>query len=280
MIETRDQMTDRYKGILSDVWGVVHNGERAFPDSCAALRRARERGLAVILITNSPRPRPEVEAQMAMLGVPAGTYDGIVTSGDVTRGLIQEGPRRIFHLGAERDVTLYEGLDVELVEEFEADGVVCTGYFDDETDTPEDYAELLRRLRARNLPFICANPDIVVERGERLIWCAGALARDYQQLGGRTLIAGKPYRPIYRAALEMAEELSGGDIHERDVLAIGDGIMTDVKGAEQNGIDILYVSAGIHAREYGEPHRPDVERLGAFFAKHGQHPVAFIPRLR
>jgi len=280
MIETLDQMTDRYKVILSDVWGVVHNGERAFPDSCAALRRARERGLAVILITNSPRPRPEVEAQMAMLGVPAGTYDGIVTSGDVTRGLIQEGPRRIFHLGAERDVTLYEGLDVELVEEFEADGVVCTGYFDDETDTPEDYAELLRRLRARNLPFICANPDIVVERGERLIWCAGALARDYQQLGGRTLIAGKPYRPIYRAALEMAEELSGGDIHERDVLAIGDGIMTDVKGAEQNGIDILYVSAGIHAREYGEPHRPDVERLGAFFAKHGQHPVAFIPRLR
>lgn len=280
MIETLDQMTDRYKVILSDVWGVVHNGERAFPDSCAALRRARERGLAVILITNSPRPRSEVEAQMAMLGVPAGTYDGIVTSGDVTRGLIQEGPRRIFHLGAERDVTLYEGLDVELVEEFEADGVVCTGYFDDETDTPEDYAELLRRLRARNLPFICANPDIVVERGERLIWCAGALARDYQQLGGRTLIAGKPYRPIYRAALEMAEELSGGDIHERDVLAIGDGIMTDVKGAEQNGIDILYVSAGIHAREYGEPHRPDVERLGTFFAKHGQHPVAFIPRLR
>ncbi|HVW55735.1 MAG TPA: TIGR01459 family HAD-type hydrolase [Rhizobiaceae bacterium] len=280
MIETLDQMTDRYKAILSDVWGVVHNGERAFPEGCAALRRARERGLAVILITNSPRPRPEVEAQMAMLGVPTESYDGIVTSGDVTRDLIREGPRRIFHLGAERDVTLYDGLDVELVEEFEADGVVCTGYFDDETDTPEDYAELLRRLRARNLPFICANPDIVVERGERLIWCAGALARDYQQLGGRTLIAGKPHRPIYRAALKMAETLLRGAISERDILAIGDGIMTDVKGAEQNGIDILYVSAGIHAREYGEPHRPDVERLGAFFAKHGQHPVAFIPRLR
>jgi len=280
MIETLDQMTGRYKAILSDVWGVVHNGEHAFPEGCAALRHARERGLAVILITNSPRVRPEVEAQMAALGVPDGTYDGVVTSGDVTRDLIAEGPRRIFHLGPERDITLYEGLDVELVEEFEADGVVCTGYADDDNETPEDYADLLRRLRARNLPFVCANPDIVVERGERLIWCAGALARDYAQLGGRTLIAGKPHRPIYRSALHMANTLLGRDIAERDVLAIGDGILTDVKGAEQNGIDILYVSAGIHAREYGEPHRPDIERLGAFFAKHGQHPVAFIPRLR
>jgi HAD superfamily hydrolase (TIGR01450 family) len=280
MIETLDQMTGRYKAVLSDVWGVVHNGERAFREGCTALRRARERGLAVILITNSPRVRPEVEAQMAALGVPEETYDGVVTSGDVTRDLIREGPRRIFHLGPERDIALYEGLDVELVEEFEADGVVCTGYFDDETESPEDYADLLRRLRARNLPFVCANPDIVVERGEHLIWCAGALARDYTQLGGRTLIAGKPHRPIYRAALHMAGSLLDREIAERDVLAIGDGIMTDVKGAEQNGIDILYVSAGIHAREYGEPHRPDIERLAAFFAKHGQHPVAFIPRLR
>jgi HAD superfamily hydrolase (TIGR01450 family) len=280
MIETLDEMTGRYKAVLSDVWGVVHNGERAFPDSCAALRRAREHGLAVILITNSPRPRPAVEEQMAMLGVPADTYDGVVTSGDVTCDLVREGPRRIFHLGPERDVALYEGLDVELVEEFEADGVVCTGFIDDETETPEDYADLLRRLRARNLPFVCANPDIVVERGERLIWCAGALARDYAQLGGRTLIAGKPHRPIYTAALHMASTLLGRDITAAEVLAIGDGIVTDVKGAEQNGIDILYVSAGIHAREYGEPHRPDVERLGAFFARHGQHPVAFIPRLR
>jgi HAD superfamily hydrolase (TIGR01459 family) len=280
MIETLDQMTGRYKAILSDVWGVVHNGARAFPEGCAALRRARERGLAVVLITNSPRVRPEVEAQMAALGVPDGTYDGVVTSGDVTRDLIREGPRRIFHLGPERDITLYDGLDVELVEEFEADGVVCTGYADDDTETPEDYADLLRRLRARNLPFICANPDIMVERGERLIWCAGALARDYAQLGGRTLIAGKPHRPIYAAALKMASAVLGGEIGARNTLAIGDGIMTDVKGAEQNGIDILYVSAGIHAREYGEPHRPDAERLGAFFARHGQHPIAFIPRLR
>jgi HAD superfamily hydrolase (TIGR01459 family) len=280
MIETLDQMTDRYKAILCDVWGVVHNGERAFPEGCAALRRARGRGLAVVLITNSPRVRPGVEAQMAALGVPPGTYDGVVTSGDVTRDLIREGPRRIFHLGPERDLALYDGLDVELVEEFEADGVVCTGFVDDTVETAEDYADLLRRLRARNLPFVCANPDIVVERGERLIWCAGALARDYAQLGGRTLIAGKPHRPIYLAALKMAADVTGSGIGERDVLAVGDGIMTDVKGAEQNGIDVLYVSAGIHAREYGEPHRPDVERLGAFFAKHGQHPVAFIPRLR
>src|SRR5690606_30187903 len=124
--------------------------------------------------------------------------------------------------------------DVELVEEFEATAVVCTGLFDDETETPEDYAEMLQRLRMRNLPFICANPDIVVERGDRLIWCAGALARDYAQLGGRTEIAGKPHRPIYEAALAAASDVVGRELTRSDCLAIGDGALTDVKGAVDN----------------------------------------------
>jgi HAD superfamily hydrolase (TIGR01459 family) len=139
---------------------------------------------------------------------------------------------------------------------------------------------MLKRLRSRDLPFICANPDIVVERGERLVWCAGALARDYGLLGGRTLIAGKPHRPIYEAALREAGRILGREVERTEVLAIGDGVMTDVKGAEQAGLDVLYVSAGIHAREYGETHQPDLERLTAFLDKHGQHPVAVIPRLR
>jgi HAD superfamily hydrolase (TIGR01459 family) len=281
MIAALGEIEDGYAAIFCDVWGVVHNGEWSFADAASALALARAKGIAVILITNAPRPAAPIVKQMQALGVPDGAWDRIVTSGDVTRDLVREGPRRIFHLGPERDLTLYDGLDVEIVEEFEAAGVVCTGFFDDTTETPEDYADLLRRLRARDLPFICANPDIVVERGDTLIWCAGALARDYAQLGGRTLIAGKPHKPIYDAALEAAGEVLGRAVGRDEVLAIGDGVLTDVKGAEANDIDVLYVSGGIHAREYGEEvHQPDAARLAAFLEKHGHHPVAVIPRLR
>ncbi|MER9946564.1 TIGR01459 family HAD-type hydrolase [Mesorhizobium sp. M0047] len=280
IIGSLEDVSKTYSAILCDVWGVVHNGESHFPVAASALARAREVEIPVVLITNSPRRSADVVAQMNAIGVPLSAYDRVVTSGDVTRDLIAEGPRKIFHIGADRDFTLYEGLDVELVEEFEASGVVCTGLFDDEVEKPEDYTELLRRLRARNLPFICANPDIVVERGERLIWCAGALARDYAQLGGRTLIAGKPYAPIYNVAMKEVVELLGRPVERGQVLAIGDGMMTDVKGAADNGFDVLYVSGGIHARDYGDALQPDPARLAAFLEKHGYRPVAVIPRLR
>lgn len=280
LIDSLDEIADPYSVILSDVWGVVHNGVHAFPDACAALKRQREAGKLVILITNSPRVRDDVEAQLAAIGVPRDCWDQLVTSGDVTRDLIAEGPRRIFHLGLERDVTIYDGLDVELVEEQEASGVVCTGLFDDEAEAPEDYAEMLMRFRSRDLPFICANPDIVVERGDRLVWCAGALARDYAQLGGRALVAGKPHRPIYAAALILAAHALGRQVRPDEVLAIGDGVLTDVKGAASNGIDILYVTAGIHAREYGEAGSVDLEKLAGFLSGHGYEPVASIARLR
>ncbi|CAN7611236.1 TIGR01459 family HAD-type hydrolase [Mesorhizobium sp. LjRoot246] len=280
IIGSLEDVSKAYSAILCDVWGVVHNGERHFPVAASALARAREAEIPVVLITNSPRRSADVVAQMNAIGVPPSAYDRVVTSGDVTRDLIAEGPRRIFHIGADRDFTLYEGLDVELVEEFEASGVVCTGLFDDEVEKPEDYTELLRRLRARNLPFICANPDIVVERGERIIWCAGALARDYAQLGGRTLIAGKPYTPIYDLAMKEVAELLGRPVERAQVLAIGDGMMTDVKGAADNGFDVLYVSGGIHARDYGDVLQPDPAMLAVFLEKHGYRPVAIIPRLR
>lgn len=269
-----------YTAILCDVWGVVHNGEWHFPAAAEALATARAMKMPVVLITNSPRRSADVVTQMNAIGVPAAAYDRVVTSGDVTRDLIAEGPRQIFHIGADRDFTLYDGLDVDLVEEFEASGVVCTGLFDDEVEKPEDYADLLRRLRARNLPFICANPDIMVERGERMIWCAGALARDYAQLGGRTLIAGKPYAPVYDVALKEIAELLGRPVERSEVLAIGDGMMTDIKGAADNGFDVLYVSGGIHARDYGDPLQPDPARLAAFLEKHGYQPVAVIPKLQ
>ena len=280
MIDSLDVLTSGYRVILSDVWGVVHNGVESSPDACEALVRAKEKGLAVILITNAPRPHGSVEAQLAALGVPGNAWDRVVTSGDVTRELIRSGPRRIFHLGPERDMLIYDGIEIDLVEEFEAQSVVCTGLFDDDTEKPEDYAEMLRRFRARDLPFVCANPDLVVEKGDRLIFCAGALARDYAQLGGRTQIAGKPHRPIYEAALKAAGDVLGSSVEAREALAVGDGVLTDVRGAENNGIDVLYVSGGIHAGDYGDPQDPDEERLAAFLGKHGHHPVAVIPRLR
>jgi HAD superfamily hydrolase (TIGR01459 family) len=280
IIGSLEDVSKAYSAILCDVWGVVHNGERHFPAAASALARAREAEIPVVLITNSPRRNVDVVAQMNAIGVPSSAYDRVVTSGDVTRDLIAEGPRKIFHIGGDRDFTIYDGLDVELVEEFEASGVVCTGLFDDEVEKPEDYSELLRRLRARNLPFICANPDIMVERGERIIWCAGALARDYAQLGGRTLIAGKPYAPVYEVAMKEVADIVGRPVERSRVLAIGDGMMTDVKGAVDNGFDVLYVSGGIHARDYGDASQPDPARLVTFLEKHGYRPVAVIPKLR
>ncbi len=279
-IASLEEISGRYKAILSDVWGVLHNGERHYPAAAAALAAARLRGLAVVMITNSPRPRDGVEAQFETIGVPDDSWDRVVTSGDVTRELVATGPRKVFHLGPERDLNFYDGLDVEPVEEFEASAVVCTGLVDDEVETPDDYSEMLARLRARNLPFVCANPDLIVERGERIIWCAGALARDYALLGGRTLIAGKPHKPIYEAALKAAGEVLGRDVARDEVLAIGDGMMTDIKGAADNGLDVLYVSGGIHAADYGHPDEPEPARLQAFLDRHGYHPVATMPKLR
>lgn len=279
LIEKLAPLAERYGVILCDVWGVLHNGVRAFPDAVAALREVRAAGKVVILVTNSPRPREGVAEQLALLDVPTDCYDRIVSSGDVTRRLIAEGPRRVFHLGPDRDLALYDGLDVELAEEFEAQAVVCTGMFDDD-ETPEDYTEMLERFRSRNLPFICANPDIVVERGDQLQWCAGALARDYGQMGGRTEVAGKPHRPIYEAALAVAAEVAGRAIDKTEALAIGDGALTDVKGAVDNGIDVLFISAGIHASEYGPAHAPDPVQLAAFLEQHGYKPVAVMPRLK
>ncbi|MEP9389040.1 TIGR01459 family HAD-type hydrolase [Mesorhizobium sp. KR9-304] len=279
-IASLDEISGRYAAILCDVWGVLHNGVSHFEAAAQALAAARERGLAAVMITNSPRPHDGVEAQFTTIGVPRSAWDRVVTSGDVTRDLIAAGPRRIFLLGPERDLTLFDGLDVELVEEFEANGVVCTGLFDDEIETPDDYREMLARLRARNLPFICANPDIVVERGERIIWCAGALARDYAQLGGRTLIAGKPHRPIYDAAMKAAGDVLGREVRRDETLAIGDGMLTDIKGASDYGIDVLYVSGGIHSRDYGHADDPDPAQLQAFLDNHGYHVVATMPKLR
>ncbi|MDZ7823648.1 MAG: TIGR01459 family HAD-type hydrolase [Ahrensia sp.] len=278
-IKRLDDLTDHYDLILCDVWGVIHNGVAAWTQAYRALMRARQAGLQVVAITNAPRPFKQVVEQLDGLGVPRETFDAVVTSGDVTRALISQNSKQVYHLGQDKDLPIYEGLDVQLVAEAEAQVIVCTGLEDDNTQTPEDYAELLSRFAARDLPFICANPDIVVEMGERLLWCAGALARDYAALGGTTMIAGKPHAPIYDEAIRQAEVLSGKKVDRRRVLAIGDGMPTDVKGARDNGVDLLFISDGIHAREYGEPGNPNAEMLDAFLKAHNAAPTATMVKL-
>ena len=268
-----------YDAILCDVWGVLHNGIAAWPAAIDALTRFRRDGGIVVMITNAPRAFAQVVEQLARLGVPAGTFDAVVTSGDVTRRLIAEKSKKPFHIGTSSDKSLYAGLDVHLSEPRDADAIVCTGLRNDRTETPADYAALLAGLATLKLPFICANPDIVVELGDSLLWCAGALARDYAALGGKTFIAGKPHSLIYRSARAKLDAIVGKTIETRRILAIGDGMPTDVKGAASAGLDLLYVSAGIHAGEYGESDTPDATALDCFMAKHNATPAAWLPRL-
>lgn len=277
-IETLSGVTQGYDVILCDVWGVLHNGIDPFLKAGEALSKARAAGLSVVLITNSPRPMAGVKTQLDMIGVPETAYDRIVTSGDVTRRLIAEGPSKVFLLGPERDMLLLEGLDIEMVPQDQAESVVCTGFFDDETETPEDYTAMLQDFLARNVPMICANPDLVVERGERLIPCAGAMAAYYAEMGGETRIAGKPHKPIYEAALAEARSLRGGIAVDR-VMAIGDGMPTDVKGALDAGLDLLYISGGIHAAEYVKAGKTDEAMLHQYLQRENASPKWWMPRL-
>lgn len=277
-IQTLGDIISQFDVILSDVWGVLHNGVAAFPQASVALKSARDAGKTVVLITNSPRPGPDVVAQLRMLGVADDVYDRIITSGDVTRELIRKGPKKVFLLGPERDLSLLDGLGVEIVSEQEAECVVCTGYFDDETETPQDYTDMLKGFIERGTLMICANPDLVVERGERIIPCAGAMALYYEQLGGKVGIAGKPHKPIYDACLAAAEEVRGPFDRSR-VLAIGDGMPTDVRGALSNDLALLYVSGGIHATEYVVNGETNIEALDAFLMREEAAPGWWIPRL-
>lgn len=271
-----------YDLLLCDVWGVIHNGETAHPDAVEALHRARAAGATVILITNAPRPGAVIERQIAHYAVPRTCYDTIVASGDVARDELRRWPGvKVFHLGPERDLPNYEGLDLSLVDFEQADLVVCTGFFDDNVETPDDYAGMLVRIRERDLPFICANPDIVVERGNRLIWCAGALARAYEELGGKAIYAGKPYAPIYDLALACAEKIRKSKVARERVLAIGDGVRTDLLGAVQQGFDCVFVTSGIHAADLDltTGSALDAAACTRVFAEAGASPRALIWRL-
>ena len=270
-VDGLSQLTDRYDCILCDVWGVLHNGKAIWPDAAHALTQAREAGLAVVMITNAPRPQGPVLKQLANMNCPAGVFDELVTSGDVTRALIQQLDGPVCHIGPDRDYALYEGLDVTFAEPEGASGIVCTGLFDDYNEHPEEYIERFKAYVDLNLPFICANPDIVVEVVDRLLWCAGALAREYDKLGGETRIVGKPHAPIYDVAIGHGERILGRSLDKSRVLAIGDGLPTDIKGAADNGVDVLFVTNGIHAADYTEGAVND-EKLQKFLADNDASP--------
>ena len=279
-IDHFSELAPRYDVILCDVWGVVHNGLTAFPQVCDALFRFRRGGGTVVLITNAPRPSDVVIRFLDRLNVEREVYDGIVSSGDVTRTVIAErAGQSIFHLGPERDHSIFDGLAVRLAPLDAADYVVCSGLFDDTKETPEDYRELFGRMRVRRLFMVCANPDVVVERGNELVYCAGALADLYAELGGEVLYAGKPHRPIYAQALALAEGVRGRPVGLDRVLAIGDSVRTDLTGAASLGAAFLFVTAGIHAEELGTRENPDPAAIRDIFAASGAMPIAVMRRL-
>jgi HAD superfamily hydrolase (TIGR01459 family) len=238
--------SETYPVWFCDIWGVLHNGVRPFALTVSALSRHRARGGTVILVTNSPRSNQGVERQLVELGVDPTSHDRIVTSGDVTQVLMRlHGGGLVFHLGAARDHSIYDGTGVVRVPLEEAQAVLCTGLFDDLNDRLEDYDALLREMKQLGLTMICANPDKIVRKGDRILYCAGKLAELYAALGGEVLMAGKPFQPIYDLAMAEASRIVGRDITRAEVLAIGDGPETDIRGAADYGLDALLVAEGV-----------------------------------
>ncbi len=269
-------MSEHRKAWLCDVWGVLHDGMTAFEPALQACRTFRERGGEAILISNSPQRSAAVIKHLYSLGVREDCFDALVTSGDVTRTFVEaHSGEPVFHLGPERDKGFFDGLHVNFAPAGAATLVVCTGFFDENHEVAEDYDGMLAVFAARGVPMICANPDLVVERGNRLLPCAGALAVRYAALGQTVIQAGKPYPPIYDAAIRKLSKPLG----RNDILAIGDGIDTDIKGAFEQGIDAIYVASRVHRGDAAEGSAIGQEELQRLFSNRRFRPAAAMTRL-
>ena len=269
-IQGLDEIADRYDVVLSDVWGVIHNGRERFAPACRALSAFAEQRGPVILISNAPRPAADVAPQLDDLGVPRAAWSTLITSGDATRALLADrAPGPVWAIGPDRDAALYAGLGLELTGPEDAALICVTGPYDDETETAEDYRDRFEAILPRRLPLLCANPDIVVQRGDRLIPCAGALARLYADLGGEVRMAGKPHAPIYDLCIAEAEARLGRPVDRRRVLCIGDGIPTDILGANGQDLDVLFVAGGIHGAELLGPQGLDMAATQGLLAQAG-----------
>lgn len=284
IIQSLAEISADYDVLLCDLWGCVHNGREAYAAATAALQRFRSDGGKVALLTNAPRPRRFIAEQIAMMGVPRDAWDEIVTSGDAAQDAMLAGHvgDHVWHLGTDKDLGFFTGTDdpraasIRRVEMEAAHGIVATGPFNELTETPEDYREILTRARDRGLKMLCANPDLVVDLGETRIYCAGALAELYEELGGEALYFGKPHAPVY----DLARRRLGVGTDAR-TLAIGDGIATDIEGGRRQGIDTLFITGGLAAEDLGDDvEHPDPELLDAWLAGHGQSPRFAMGRLR
>lgn len=289
IISDLSQISSAYDTLFCDLWGCLHNGVAPFPAAVAALQGFRARGGKVVLLTNAPRPAAFVTATLDRMGVPRDCWDLVVSSGDAAQDAMFAGAvgRRIWHLGPEKDLGFFNAIPaewadapaIERVPLDEAEGIVCTGPFDEQTEVPEDYRARFLLAKTRNLPMLCANPDIVVDMGHKRIYCAGALAALYEEMGGTALYFGKPHPPIYDLARRRLATIGAGDGGR--ILAVGDGINTDIAGAAGEGIDSLFVTSGLAAGQFGpDPDMPDADLLQRWLATRMQAPTFTIGALR
>ena len=287
IVESLSELAATYDAVFCDLWGVLHDGVTVFPEAAEALRSYRRSGGKVILITNAPRPRGQVALQLDGLGAGRDLWDDIVTSGDSAQAALVGGVvgRRVHHIGPERDRAFFHELPpelpagtIELVPLAEAEGIACTGLFDDDVETPEDYRGQLLLAREKGLKLLCANPDIVVDRGGKRIYCAGAIAEAYAALGGQSLYFGKPHPPIYDLARRRLALLDR--IPDERILAIGDGPGTDLAGAMGEDLDCLFVTGGLLAEETGTVDQPDPRKLSLWMTSAKMSPAYAIGRLR
>jgi HAD superfamily hydrolase (TIGR01459 family) len=278
-------LAPRYDALICDIWGVIHNGREAYPSVVDCLKQALAAKKIVLLLSNAPRPSEPIKQQLEQLAVPRDAYDGLVTSGDLTQSVFAERTAngktlKLFRVGPDRDAPLYEGFDIARVAMEEAEAIICTGPFDDTKEGPEDYRDLWTKARKLNLPLICANPDLVVQRGDQLIYCAGALGKLYEEMGGEVLYLGKPHLPVYDFVARRLEQMTGRTIAKGRWLAIGDGLKTDILGATRAGIDALLITGGIHEPELADASgTPDAARIAHVLSRDGLKAVAAMRRL-
>lgn len=288
IINNLTEVSSRYKALFVDLWGCVHNGITAYPEAVAALQAYRATGGIVVLVTNSPKPRAGVAEQLAEFNVPADAYDTIATSGDSARSALFTGAigEKVYFMGDwARDEGFFEPLhvidtplNITRVPLAEAEGIVCCGPQDPYADPSVNRADFLL-AKQKGIKLLCANPDIIVDRGETREWCAGALAQLYTEMGGESLYFGKPYPPIYDLARRRLAEI-GQDIADGDILAIGDGPHTDIDGAMGEGIDSLFISGGLAAKETKTAPQPDPDALKSYLEQENSAPTYTIGRLR
>lgn len=283
IVQSLAEISGGYDAILCDLWGCYHNGIRPYTAAVEACRTFRERDGLVVLLTNAPRPAGSLRPFLDRMGAPRDSYDAIVSSGGACQAAIADGAfgKRIQYVGPDRDLHVLTDTGLDPVPPDEAEAVLVTGLRDDRAEHPDDYAGEIARWVGRDLPMLCANPDIVVDRGDERLWCAGAIARAFEARGGRVVWYGKPHPPIYERCFRVLEELADRPIPRERILALGDGVGTDVKGAAGMGLDVVFVTGGLAAAELGaDPEHPEPERLDAFLAENGVRPRYVMGRLR